>query len=49
MSEPVKQEVNGTVILPHLVFPGKKFYSIELKKKVARSRGDRKIVSPQKN
>jgi hypothetical protein len=20
--EPVKQEVNGTVILPHLVFPG---------------------------
>ncbi len=21
-SKPVKQEVNGTVILPHLVFPG---------------------------
>jgi hypothetical protein len=33
-SKPVKQEVNGTVILPPLVFPGlsykgKKFYSID--------------------
>ena len=26
-SKPVKQEVNGTVILPPLVFPGKRYVS----------------------
>ncbi len=28
-SKPVKQEVNGTVILPHLVFPGCRIYLLD--------------------
>ncbi len=29
-SKPVKQEVNGTVILPPLIFPDKKYYKTDL-------------------
>ena len=32
-SKPVKQEVNGTVILPPLVFPGKSFIAPAMVKK----------------
>ncbi len=32
-SKPVKQEVNGTVILPPLVFPGQAYKNIELTRK----------------
>jgi hypothetical protein len=34
-SKPVKQEVNGTVILPHLVFPGSLPLDIVLPPKVS--------------